>query len=484
MIPDFKTYLKESIWSDMQERGTGDIVKKEDDINNLSLEGLCSYLNENYTCRDNNCIFCQTMDDTLVLTVALYWSLGSTGYLFYTGEEIAIYKSSLDMLRCRGKLTHSYATSFDMDSTTISPKDKSIPVNNKFFIEVLDFFIDIVSKSGFEQQIKKKLSESVWSDMQDRGTGELQKKEDDVNLMSHKRFVEYLKNNYVEIEHRLSGWEIATYGSNQLATPIFGYPTGNGIRNQCAFLFLDCKEKVAYTNKCIIKYAPELLKKLNEKYDLWDDDPDYEDYIIINPTDTSKNPDHKYFLDLLNFILDNLDESTMHVITKKSMNESIWSDMQDRGSGKIEKKEDDINYLDPEGLCDYIKDNYQFLTPEQWPIYVFQKMRTSETTMHVLVYFESGRTLPNVPVYITFNPVDIIFSPANMPGRNVIKYFRDYKLLDALKSSFDLVEDDDDGRDYHINPKDGESADNKFILKVLDTFAENAKVPIIKKKEK
>ena len=71
-----------------------------------------------------------------------------------------------------------------------------------------------------------------------------------------------------------------------------------------------------------------------------------------------------------------------------------------------------------------------------------------------------------------------------MPGRNVIKYFRDYKLLDALKSSFDLVEDDDDGRDYHINPKDGESADNKFILKVLDTFAENAKAPIIKKKEK
>ena len=348
MIPDFKTYLKESIWSDMQDRGSGEIEKKEDDINNLSLEGLCSYLNENYTCRDNNCIFCQTMDDTLVLTVALYWSLGSTGYLFYTGEEIA------------GKLTHSYATSFDMDSTTISPKDKSIPVNNKFFIEVLDFFIDIVSKSVFEQQIKKKLSESVWSDMQDRGTGELQKKEDDVNLMSHKRFVEYLKNNYVEIEHRLSGWEIATYGSGQLATPIYGYPSISGIRTECAFLFLDCKEKVAYTNKCIIKYAPELLKKLNEKYDLWDDDPDYEDYIIINPTDTSKNPDHKYFLDLLNFILDNLDESTMHVITKKSMNESIWSDMQDRGTGELIKKEDDVDHMDKDRFFEYLKDCYEY----------------------------------------------------------------------------------------------------------------------------
>ncbi len=214
---------------------------------------------------------------------------------------------------------------------------------------------------------KTYLKESIWSDMQDRGTGELQKKEDDVNLMSHKRFVEYLKNNYVEIGHRLSGWEIATYGSNTLATPIFGYPTGNGIRNQCAFLFLDCKEKVVYTNKCIIKYAPDLLKKLNEKYDLWDDDPDYKDYIIINPTDTSKNPDHKYFLDLLNFILDNLDESTMHVITKKSMNESIWSDMQDRGTGDLEKKEDLVPVEEMEDFIDQSLHIYaQLYVQEGW----------------------------------------------------------------------------------------------------------------------
>ena len=72
--------------------------------------------------------------------------------------------------------------------------------------------------------------------------------------------------------------------------------------------------------------------------------------------------------------------------------------------------------------------------------------------------------------------------PANMPGRDVIKYFHDDKLLDALKSSFDLVEDDKDERYYHIKPLNGEKANNKFILKVLNTFAENAKYPIIKKK--
>ena len=31
MIPDFKTYIKESVWSDLQKRGSGDVIRKEDD---------------------------------------------------------------------------------------------------------------------------------------------------------------------------------------------------------------------------------------------------------------------------------------------------------------------------------------------------------------------------------------------------------------------------------------------------------------------
>ena len=29
MIPDFKTFIKESFWSDMQDRSSGDTIKKE-----------------------------------------------------------------------------------------------------------------------------------------------------------------------------------------------------------------------------------------------------------------------------------------------------------------------------------------------------------------------------------------------------------------------------------------------------------------------
>ena len=48
MIPDFKTFIKESIWSDMEDRGTGDLVKKEDEVDPMSLEDLYYYVNKNY----------------------------------------------------------------------------------------------------------------------------------------------------------------------------------------------------------------------------------------------------------------------------------------------------------------------------------------------------------------------------------------------------------------------------------------------------
>ena len=50
MIPDFKTYIKESIWSDMQERGTGDIIKTEDitSINNMNKDQFYDFLCDRY----------------------------------------------------------------------------------------------------------------------------------------------------------------------------------------------------------------------------------------------------------------------------------------------------------------------------------------------------------------------------------------------------------------------------------------------------
>lgn len=48
MIPDFNTYLKESIWSDIQDRSTGETVRKEDDVDRFGYEDFFVYLTEHY----------------------------------------------------------------------------------------------------------------------------------------------------------------------------------------------------------------------------------------------------------------------------------------------------------------------------------------------------------------------------------------------------------------------------------------------------
>ena len=55
MIPDFKTFIKESIWSDIQDRSAGDIIRKEDKVlystlkdKDCTVDLLYKYLIQNY----------------------------------------------------------------------------------------------------------------------------------------------------------------------------------------------------------------------------------------------------------------------------------------------------------------------------------------------------------------------------------------------------------------------------------------------------
>ena len=47
-IKSFKKFIEESIWSDIQDRSSGDTVRKEDDINNLDLNEFYAYIKDQY----------------------------------------------------------------------------------------------------------------------------------------------------------------------------------------------------------------------------------------------------------------------------------------------------------------------------------------------------------------------------------------------------------------------------------------------------
>lgn len=48
MIPDFKSYIGESVWADIHRRSNGVQVRKEDDINNLDYKEFFDYIYVNY----------------------------------------------------------------------------------------------------------------------------------------------------------------------------------------------------------------------------------------------------------------------------------------------------------------------------------------------------------------------------------------------------------------------------------------------------
>ena len=62
MVKTFKEFIGESIWSDIQDRSSGDVIRKEDSINHLNIKELYKYITDNYTIKDDQ------YDDTLEMS--------------------------------------------------------------------------------------------------------------------------------------------------------------------------------------------------------------------------------------------------------------------------------------------------------------------------------------------------------------------------------------------------------------------------------
>ena len=204
MIPDFKTFIRESIWSDMQDRSAGKTVRKEDDIDLLDINEFCEYLKTIYKTNSDNDISVIKIEDNMYLTICLYEDeYGYYRYIYYDGHYINTQLDVIWTLKCLLEFERKFSIKFNENDFVVNcidiyPKDKArIPVTNKFFIEVLDFILDRIN-TPLEQKIKKisNIKESIWSDMQDRSAGETVRKEDDIDHLDCVEFFTYLTEHY------------------------------------------------------------------------------------------------------------------------------------------------------------------------------------------------------------------------------------------------------------------------------------------------
>ena len=179
-----------------------------------------------------------------------------------------------------------------------------------------------------------KITESIWSDIQDRSMGKTVRREDDVNLMSEEDFCDYLNDNYI-CKDGYRTYRIY-YVSKVLSIAVL-------VDGPAKFYSIkyDYEYNMIYLNDEIEDFVPELCQKLKNNFKVVKERVG-DSYIkfIIYPPDGSECT-NRFFVDVLDFIIKNGDKKRV-ILTKQNLNESIWSDIQDRSMGKIKRKEDEI----------------------------------------------------------------------------------------------------------------------------------------------
>ena len=157
--------LSESIWSDMQDRSSGETVRKEDDINLLDSDGLYDYINKHYK-RIAPFAFITNIGGMLSVPIirgtvhsCVWYTLESEIKAVSIGDEmISQVDGLLNLLYDNFSIREINGKTNDGEYTTLywaSPKDGS-EVTNKFFIDVIDFLLENIPESpNYKKSIKK-----------------------------------------------------------------------------------------------------------------------------------------------------------------------------------------------------------------------------------------------------------------------------------------------------------------------------------------
>ena len=184
MIPDFKTYIKESIWSDIQDRSSGETIRKEDDVNHMNFDTFAEYIKDNYSEKGDWFAVVEGgmsekerhIEIDIISGVDLSFNVidGEIHNILIRGD-----KNNIDIPGLKKVFNVNI-----LGSSTFGVLEKNWTVSNNTFVKLIEFFLE------------KKTNESIWSDIQDRSTGETVRKEDDVDRFGYEDFFVYLTEHY------------------------------------------------------------------------------------------------------------------------------------------------------------------------------------------------------------------------------------------------------------------------------------------------
>ena len=157
----------------------------------------------------------------------------------------------------------------------------------------------------------RKLSESIWSDMQDRSAGETVRKEDDVNLLDSDGLYDYINKHY----KRIAPFAFITNIGGMLSVPII-----RGTVHNCVWYSPESEIKAVSIGDGMISQVDGLLNLLYDNFSIKEingenNDGEYTTLYWVYPKDGSEVT-NKFFIDVIDFLLENIPNSPKY---KKSI---------------------------------------------------------------------------------------------------------------------------------------------------------------------
>ena len=166
------------------------------------------------------------------------------------------------------------------------------------------------------------------------------------------------------------------------------------------------------------------------------------------------------------------EELAIYMQYNKDVNESLWSDMEERGTGDTVKAEDDIELLDKDGLYRYFWENYEYdgimkqrslVSKGYFYVPAFMHNR-SRLVKYFVLYQDDNCTLRGLYIDI---------------GANV-----DKDLTAHLREKYKIDDNNGFGSIYiYPDPYYDDDWTNQFVINVFDDIISFTNSTIVKKRE-
>ena len=299
----------------------------------------------------------------------------------------------------------------------------------------------------------KKLSESIWSDMQDRSAGETVRKEDDISLLDNEGLYDYIKSKY---ESRIPNFNVDMgYYTNKSSNEknLLIQPYGRWKPLMLYVFYNDGKIGEICTH--FDKFKRWNFNILKQKYLLTPD----RHYDECNYNFKISEKDGTITNHTVIGIIDILVEDKSKILL-----ESIWSDMQDRSTGEVVRKEDE----NMEGLKKYLETHYELIDPyKEFQMLSYNRIYTSVGICAFAYKNEDG---------------SLSLFWLNLKDDNgkytltINKTAQKYNIFDLLKKEY--IVKDAETWEYIIIPKN-KKTDRKFFFEVLTFILSHVEYPEI-----